>query len=285
VNSLVYDNSNLPAFSGEDGGASPFDGIRRTDAYGREYWAARDLQLHMGYEQWRRFEDVVERAVRAALNTSTYTESAFAQVTELADGGNLGMQERKDYHLSRYAAYLVAMNGDPRKGEVAAAQAYFAVRAREAELGALATEEIRATALARAREMVDYKIFRDMMADNAPDYEPSNHATQMFFAIMQNKLYRHITGMDAQQIRSARPLCNWPGREQGKPEPGVKNAARKIAKNYLAAAELGKLDRLVSRLCLRAEDIAEDDLHLSLTRWEGLVDAELAMAARLLPGA
>lgn len=127
-----HDSNNLPTF--EAGHTSPFDSIRRLDEHGTEFWSARELQPLMGYEQWRRFEDVVERAIRAAENTNTFSLSAFSQVTQLADAGNLGQQERKDYHLSRYAAYLVAMNGDPNKPQVAAAQAYFAAQTRKAEV-------------------------------------------------------------------------------------------------------------------------------------------------------
>ncbi|MFJ8493463.1 RhuM family protein [Streptomyces sp. NPDC094038] len=119
-------------------------------------------------------------------------------------------------------------------------------------------------ALARAREMVDYKIFRDMMRDNAPDYRPSSKAAGIFFATMQNKLYLHVVGMTAEEIKRARTIATWPGIDEGKPEPSAKSVARKVAKNYLSGPELRKLDRLVSRLCLTAEDVAEDGMHLSL---------------------
>jgi|GEM_PF-2263084 len=270
--------SNVPTPAGNSGG-SPFDGIRRLDTYGREYWSAREMQPLMGYVKWDRFEDVVARAIRAARNTDTYSEQAFSQVSELIEAGNLGPQERWDYRLSRYAAYLVAMNGDPSKPEVAAAQAYFAKRTREAELGAITQAEIQNTALARAREMVDYKVFRDMMRDYAVDYDPGSKATQVFFAVTQNKLYQHITGMTARELLDAREIATWPGREKGN-EPKTRD--RKVAKNYLAIGELHKLDRLVGRLCLRAEDIAEDRLNLSLARWDDLVEAELSVASRLL---
>lgn len=114
---------------------NPFDEIKHVDERG-EYWSARDLQPLLGYEQWRRFEDAVERAKTAMVNTQgeTAAQHAFAQVTQLVNVGNLGVNERRDYRLTRYACYLVAMNGDPRKPEVAAAQAYFAVKTREAEV-------------------------------------------------------------------------------------------------------------------------------------------------------
>lgn len=270
-------NSSVPSRQGNSEG-SPFDKIRRIDTYGREYWSGREMQPHMGYEQWRRFEDAIERAIRAAKNTGTYSDQGFCRVRQDFQGpGRRG----DDYRLSRYAAYLVAMNGDPSKPEVAAAQAYFAVRTREAELGAITALEVRETALARAREMIDYKVFRDMMAENATDYEPSSKATRIFFATMQNRLYRQITGMTAQEIKDSRDLVTWPDKEIGKEEPSAKSRARQVAKNYLTMGELHKLDRIVGRLCLRAEDIAEDGLSLSLAQWEDLVDAELAVATRV----
>ncbi len=275
---MAQPHSNKPALLGQEPGSSPFDAIRRTDAYGREYWLSRELQPLMGYSRWENLAPALARAMASARNQGMDVEGVFlrSQENPSAQGG----RPREDYHLTRTAAYLLAMNGDPNKAEVAAAQAYFTVKTREAELGAITTIEVRQTALARAREMVDYQIFRDMMADNATDYEPSSKATRNFFAAMQNKLYRHLTGMDAQEIKQARQLNTWPGREDGKPEPSTKSSCRKVAKNYLTDKELHKLNRLVGRLCLRAEDIADDDEHLTLTQWRNLVEVELAVGLR-----
>ena len=276
MSSTIDTTSSTP---GDNTGGSPFDRIRRTDAYGREYWDAREMQPLMGYARWQHFEPVLIRATKAAFNV----RDAAAVFTEVRENPTeQGGRPSKNVHLSRAAAYYVAMNGDPDKVEVALAQAYFVRRTREAEHGALTMLEVRETALARAREMVDYRVFRDMMAENAPDYEPSTKATRIFFGVVQNMLYRHITGMTAEEIKNARPLATWPGREEGKPEPSAKSGARKVAKNYLTFRELGKLNRLVGRLCLTAEDIAEDGNQLSLNQWQMIVDDELAMANRQL---
>lgn len=113
-------------------GDSPFDAIRYEDENG-EYWWARDLMLLLGYEQWRRFEEAIERAQAAARNAGLYiADHAFCRVRQEGTGG----APRTDYRLSRYACYLVAMNGDPRKPEIAAAQTYFAVKTRQAEVAA-----------------------------------------------------------------------------------------------------------------------------------------------------
>lgn len=109
-------------------GQSPFDAICRISEVGAEYWSARDLMPLLGYEKWERFAGAIERAEMTATNQGA--ETTISRIREMvAQGG----AERIDYRLSRFGAYLVAMNGDPRKPEVAAAQAYFAIRTREAE--------------------------------------------------------------------------------------------------------------------------------------------------------
>lgn len=115
---------------------SPFDALRLTREDGAEYWSARDLQGALGYVQWRRFHDVILRAKSSARNSGVSgLDDLFANAGKEVVHGDGAKQIHADVHLSRYAAYLVAMNGDPNKPEIAAAQHYFAVRTREAELG------------------------------------------------------------------------------------------------------------------------------------------------------
>ena len=122
-------NQELNLFGGAAGG-SPFDDIKQTDG-AREWWSARDLMPLLGYEEWRRFDGAIDRAKSAAANQHLDVTSNFGDSAKVS--GTRGPAQ-KDYRLSRYAAYLVAMNGDPRKPEIAAAQSYFAVRTREAEI-------------------------------------------------------------------------------------------------------------------------------------------------------
>lgn len=108
---------------------SPFESIRRVDDRG-EHWSGRDLAPLMGYDQWRNFASAVDRAQVACANSGNDPNRHFAGVSKVAASGPAAL----DFRLTRYAAYLVAMNGDPRKPEVAAAQTYFAVKTREAEV-------------------------------------------------------------------------------------------------------------------------------------------------------
>lgn len=111
-----------------DGAVSPFDAIKRTTPEGREFWSARDLMPLMAYAQWQNFMVPVNRAMATAENQGMDVENLFMRSHEKTSG-----RPRTDFRLTRYAAYLVAMNGDPNIPEVAAAQHYFAVRTREAE--------------------------------------------------------------------------------------------------------------------------------------------------------
>lgn len=116
------------------GNTSPFDSIRRFDEDG-EFWSARDLMKPLGYANWQNFAEVIERAKVAACNSRYDCDSMF-QLRVFTDASkNPGGRPGSDYRLTRFAAYLLAMNGDPRKTEVADAQSYFAIKTREAEVG------------------------------------------------------------------------------------------------------------------------------------------------------
>ena len=113
---------------------SLFEDIKHINEYGQEYWSARELMPVLQYAQWRRFNETIERAQEACVSSGNAAPEHFANVGKSSPMPNGGVREVDDYHLSRYACYLVAMNGDPRKHAVALAQTYFAVKTRQQEL-------------------------------------------------------------------------------------------------------------------------------------------------------
>lgn len=113
---------------------SPFDTIRQTRPDGSEFWSARDLMAAMRYDQWRNFETAIHKARASAENQGYAAGDHIADASKMVDVGSGARRTVDDWHLTRFGAYLVVMNGDPRKSEIAAAQGYFAVKTREAEV-------------------------------------------------------------------------------------------------------------------------------------------------------
>ena len=111
-----------------------FEEIKHIDENGNEYWLARELQKVLGYTQWRRFENVINKAILACENSNISINDHFANVGKMVDIGSNTKRETKDYKLSRYACYLIAQNADPRKEVIALAQTYFAIQTRKQEL-------------------------------------------------------------------------------------------------------------------------------------------------------
>lgn len=115
------------------GDESPFDAIKDATEEG-DRWSAREMMPNLDYEQWRQFEDAISRARAAAKNVGANVQDHFADARKITINSRGARREVDDIRLTRYGAYLVAMNCDPRKPAVAAAQTYFATKTREAEI-------------------------------------------------------------------------------------------------------------------------------------------------------
>ena len=195
---------------------SPFDaGCVPCPQGGEDRWSARWLMGQMGYPTWQHFEPVIERAKQAAHNEGFNVHTLFTVNREKTGG-----RPQTDYLLTRFAAYLVAMNGDPRKSEVAAAQTYFAVKTREAEvtepaidltdpdialdkiieLATFAKQEraARIEAEARAKELEAPAAAWTELAETAGDYEVADAAKVLSrdssISIGRDRLFKFMQG-------------------------------------------------------------------------------------------
>jgi len=149
---------------------SIFEQIKETNKHGQEYWSARDLMTPLGYVEWRKFEGTIERAKEACKNSAQPIEDHFAgaaKMIKIATGtAKETLREINDHHLSRYACYLIAQNGDPRKEEIALAQTYFAIQTRKQETQELLEEDIKDKnrklfGIAKSVGVSDYANFQD----------------------------------------------------------------------------------------------------------------------------
>lgn len=107
--------------------------INRTEN-GTEFWLARNLQTLLGYEQWRNFLNVIDKAKISCANSGHKVSDHFADVSKTIKMPKGAEKSIDDFMLTRYACYLIAQNGDPKKSEIAFAQTYFALQTRRAEL-------------------------------------------------------------------------------------------------------------------------------------------------------
>lgn len=179
-----------------------FENIRHINEYGQEYWLARELQPILEYAQWRRFEEAIERAKIACVNSGIDITQHFADVGKSSPMPNGGYRVLNDVMLSRYACYLIVMNGDPRKEIIAIGQTYFAVKTRQQELidnyEQLTEDQKR---LAIRQEMKRHNTALAEAAHNAGVIEPLD------YAVFQNYGYMGLYGgLKAQDIKQRKGL-------------------------------------------------------------------------------
>jgi DNA-damage-inducible protein D len=185
-------------------GASPFEQIRHTTEAGGEYWSARELSGILGYTQWRNFVTAVEKAQLACLQSGQTIADHFATTSKMIPIGKGGQRQVADWHLSRYACYLVVQNADPSKEIVALGQTYFAVQTRRAEeMDALAGQTERQK---RLRLRKDLAAHNTQLADTARE---AGVITRQDFAIFQDHgymgLYAGERARDIAQRKGLRP--------------------------------------------------------------------------------
>lgn len=111
-----------------------FDDIKHVDEFGEEYWLARELMPLLEYSKWENFHRVIKQAMIACEASNNKVSEQFPEVRKPIVGGNGNIQNVIDYHLSRYACYLIVQNANPKKKSVALGQTYFAIQTRKQEI-------------------------------------------------------------------------------------------------------------------------------------------------------
>ena len=179
-----------------------FENIKHINEYGQEFWYARELQSVLEYSQWRRFYEAIQRAITACEQSGNSSDLHFADVGKSSPMPNGGYRLIDDMMLSRYACYLIVMNGDPRKEVIALGQSYFAIKTRQQELiegyDSLSEDQKR---LAIRNEI---KSHNKSLAEAAKN---SGVETQRQYAIFQNKGYQGLYGgLGVKEIHSRKGL-------------------------------------------------------------------------------
>lgn len=179
-----------------------FESIKHVNEYGQEYWYARELQSVLEYAEWRNFQKLIEKAQTACENSDVDADECFVEVNKTSPMPNGGVKLIEDYMLSRYACYLIVMNGDPRKEVIAVGQTYFAVKTRQQELidhyDELSEEQKR---LAIRKEMKEHNKSLAEAAQKAGVIESYD------FAIFQNCGYQGLYGgLGVKEIRELKGL-------------------------------------------------------------------------------
>lgn len=169
-----------------------FEDIKRINEYAMEYWSARELMPALGYDTWSKFTDAIARAEESAKNAGADPQEHFLPAPAKSTGG----RPAEDVFLSRYACYLVAQNGDPRKPEIALAQNYFVIQTRRQE---------KTDTLVEDQKRV---ILRDeVKKHNVSLAEAANHAGVRNYGIFQNYGYMGLYGgLGAKEIHQKKRL-------------------------------------------------------------------------------
>lgn len=181
---------------------SVFESIKHINEYGQEFWYARELAKALEYKDFRNFEQSIFKAMDACKNSGYNISDHFGDATEMVSIGSGAERGFPSYMLSRYACYLIVMNGDPRKEVIAAGQTYFAVKTRQQELSedyAQLTEDQKRLAI--RSEIKEHNKSLAAAAQQAGVETPQE------YAVFQNYGYMGLYGgLKAQDIKARKGL-------------------------------------------------------------------------------
>jgi len=172
-----------------------FEGIKKIDENGIEYWETRELLPLLGYEKWEKAEEVVMRAARACINSGQDVDNHFHQTGKMVKIGSNTVRKVRDYKLDRYACYLIAQNGDPNKPEIALAQTYFAIQTRKQEV------------FEQLPDMAKRLFIRDEVVDhNKRLFKTAKQAGVSHFGLFNDAGYRGLYGMSVADVEKKKGI-------------------------------------------------------------------------------
>lgn len=172
---------------------------RRTTDRGIEYWFAREIQSVFGYESWAKFTPVVDRAKQSMLSNGIDPSHHVVQTGKMMGVGRGAQRRTEDYFLSRAACYLIAINGDPSKPQIAAAQAYFAAATRAKEVSDALTQDEKRLEL---RDKVT-KSFK-----NVSSVAKSAGVGNQRQALFHDSRYQGLYGMSGQEVKGRKGVSS-----------------------------------------------------------------------------
>jgi DNA-damage-inducible protein D len=186
------------------GADSPFEQIKRTDSDDAEYWSARDLMPILEYSSWQKFKNVITKAQIACENSGYDPYDHFIRAVKMVPIGSDAKREIDDFHLSRYACYLIVQNADPSKEVVALGQTYFAIQTRRQELS---DEDSLVELSEDQRRLLLRQRIKHQNTDLASAAKQAGVITTKDFAIFQNHGYRGLyNGLTADGIHRKKKL-------------------------------------------------------------------------------
>jgi len=172
-----------------------FEGIKKIGENGYEFWDARELMLLLRYKRWEDFHIAIKRAQVTCLSAKQSLDDHFRDVPKMVEIGSGAIRKQANYQLSRFACYLIAENGDPRKPEIAFAQTYFAVQTRKQELFESLDDDGKRL-FVRRQVSIHYSAL----------HETAQHAGVQNFGKFNNYGYIGLYGIDLKQIKQKKGI-------------------------------------------------------------------------------